>query len=135
MALVVAGDPHGFLPWVFDQAETDRATAGYLFLGVFGNEYLKGRTEFRGEGLSDSQWRAAMAAVCRRAAAVGFSNDVLGLAPGFEGDRLTCLETLNTGMVAEGVPVPHAILSAPFPNERKLPYFVEDGVLLDYQPF
>ena len=27
-ALVVSGDPHGFLVWLFDQPETDRATAG-----------------------------------------------------------------------------------------------------------
>jgi hypothetical protein len=27
------GDPHGFLVWLADQPETDRATAGYFFLG------------------------------------------------------------------------------------------------------
>ena len=45
------GDPHGFLVWLADQPETDRATAGYFFLGVFGVDYLRGQTDFPGEGL------------------------------------------------------------------------------------
>lgn len=28
------GDPHGFLVWLADQPETDRAPAGYFFLSV-----------------------------------------------------------------------------------------------------
>ena len=50
------GDPHGSLVWLADQAETDRATAGYFFLGVFGADYLRGQTDFLGEGLSGKQW-------------------------------------------------------------------------------
>src|SRR4030095_6208397 len=38
------GDPNGFLVWLADQPETDRATAGYFFLGVFGVDYLRGQT-------------------------------------------------------------------------------------------
>lgn len=133
-ALVVTGDAHGFLPWVFDQPETDRATAGYVFLGLFGNDYLQGRTKFGGEGLSDAEWLAAMEAICRRGASAGFSNNALGLADGFEPERLACLETVNLGRVAESVPIPHSVIDTRFPDERSLPYFVEAGVVLTYDP-
>src|SRR5688572_23707449 len=85
------GDPHGFLVWVADQPETDRATAGYFFLGAFGADYLRGQTDFAGEGLSGRQWLQGMEAVCRRAATIGFTNDALGLHPGFEATRHACL--------------------------------------------
>lgn len=134
-ALVVSGDPHGFLVWLFNQPETDRATAGYFFLGVFGRGYLAGQTEFGGEGLSDKQWLAAMEAVCKRAALTGFSNDRLGLAPGFEQERQRCLDLARRAMVADGVAVPTAILDAPFPPEQKLSYFVDDGFVFDYDPW
>jgi hypothetical protein len=32
--------------------------------------------------------------------------------------------------VAEGIPVPHAIIDTPFPLQRKTAYFVEDGTIL-----
>lgn len=81
--LVHLGDPHGFLVWLFDQPEVDRATAGYIFFGAYGREYLRGQTDFNGEGLSGQQWLTAMEAICHRAANAGFSNDGLGLHPGF----------------------------------------------------
>lgn len=133
-ALVVSGDPLGFLPWVFAQDETDRATAGYVFLGLSGNGYLQGQTAFGGEGLSDAEWLAIMEAICARANSTGFSNDALGLATGFEAERLACLDTLRAGRIAEGIFGPHSLLDAPFPAERPLPYFVESGVVLDYDP-
>ena len=126
------GDPHGFLVWLADQPETDRATAGYVFLGVFGADYLRGQTEFLGEGLSGDQWLRAMEAICRRAATVGFTNDSLGLHRGCEAVRQACLEVIDRGQVADGMSVPHAILDTPFPDERKLQYFIEDGAVLDY---
>jgi hypothetical protein len=128
------GDPHGFLVWLADQPETDRATAGYFFLGVFGADYLRGETDFLGEGLSGAQWLRAMAAMCRRAATVGFTNDSLGLQRGFEATRLACLDLVNRGQVADGISVPHAILDTPFPPEQKPQYFIEDGAVLDYDP-
>lgn len=60
------GDPRGFLVWLMDQPETDRATAGYIFFGAYGSAYLRGQTDFGGEGLSDQQWLDAMKAICRR---------------------------------------------------------------------
>jgi hypothetical protein len=128
------GDPHAFLVWLMDQPETDRATAGYVFFGAYGSAYLRGQTEFGGEGLSDQQWLSAMQAICRRAAKSGFTNDQLGLHPGFETERQACLDVINRGQVADGVAVPRALLDAPFPPEKKLQYFVEDGSVLDYNP-
>jgi hypothetical protein len=128
------GDPQGFLVWLADQPETDRATAGYFFLGVFGADYLRGQTDFRGEGLSGPEWRRAMEAMCRRAATAGFTNDSLGLPPGFDAPRQACLDVIARGQVADGIAVPHAILDAPFPPERTLRYVVEDGAVLDFNP-
>jgi hypothetical protein len=128
------GDPRGFLVWLMDQPETDRATAGYIFFGAYGSAYLRGRTDFGGEGLSDREWLRAMHAVCRRAAGAGFTNDSLGLHPGFEAERRACLGVIERGQVAEGIAVPHALLDAPFPPERERRYYVEDGAVLDYNP-
>ena len=128
------GDPHGFLVWLADQPETDRATAGYFFLGAFGADYLRGQTDFLGEGLSGDQWLRAMEAMCRRAATVGFTNDSLGLDPGFEAQRQACLDVINRDEVVKGIAIPHAIVGAPFPPAQKLQYFIDDGTVLDYNP-
>ena len=135
MAIVnTVGDPHGFLVWLADQPETDRATAGYFFLGAFGADYLRGQTDFLGEGLSEQQWLRAMKAMCHRAATTGFTNDSLGLHPGCEPTRQACLDLVKRGQVADGITVPHAILNTPFPPEQKLRYFIEDGVVLNSDP-
>jgi hypothetical protein len=128
------GDPNGFLVWLFDQPEVDRATAGYIFLGAGGSRYLSGETDFSGEGLSTDEWLATMRAICRRASTTGFANDALGLDAGFETERQACLELIKRGEVAAGIAIPHAILDASFPPEQQLPYYVEDGTLLDYNP-
>lgn len=132
--LVYLGDPRGFLVWLFDQPDVDRATAGYVFLGAHGCEYLRGRTDVHGEGLSGQEWLRVMEAVCHRAANAGFSNDALGLHPGFETEREACLNLVNTGMVTDGIVIPHVILNSAFPPEQKLRYFIEDGAILDYDP-
>ena len=133
MAIInTLGDPHGFLVWLAEQPETDRATAGYFFLGVFGADYLRGETDFIGEGLTGTQWLRSMEAMCRRAATSGFSNDSLGLAPGFGTTRQKCLDLIKRGEVVDGIAIPNAILHAPFPPEQKLRYFIEDGAVLDY---
>jgi hypothetical protein len=132
--LVYLGDPHGFLLWLIDQPEMDRATAGYVFLGREGAGYLQGQTEFHGEGLSGRGLLRVLEALCRRAATVGFANDVLGLDPGFEARRQECLDLVERGAIAEGIVIPHAIINAPFPAEQKTAYFIEDGSILDYDP-
>jgi len=135
MAIInTLGDPHGFLVWLAEQPETDRATAGYFFLGVYGADYLRGERDFIGEGLSGKQWLRTMEAMCRRAATAGFINDALGLPPGFEATRQACLDLINRGAVVDGVAIPRAIVDTPFPPERKLQYFVEDGTVWDYDP-
>ena len=75
-----------------------------------------------------------MEAICHRAATAGFSNDALGLHPGCETEREACLDLVNTGKVAHGIVIPHAILDAPFPPEQKLRNYIEDGAVLDYDP-
>lgn len=132
--LVYLGDPRGFLIWLLDQPEMDRATAGYLFLGRTGSRYLSGKTDFQGEGLSGRDLLKVTEAICRRAATIGFTNDSLGLDPGFETERQACVDLVKRGQVADGIAVPHAIIDAPFPPERKLQYFIEDGTVLDYDP-
>jgi hypothetical protein len=132
--LVHLGDPHGFLVWLMEQPETDRATAGYVFFGAGGADYLRGQTDVFGEGLCGREWLRAMQAVCRRAAGAGFTNDSLGLAPGAEAERRACLDLVDRGQVVDGIAVPHALLDAPFPAEQKRRYFVEDGAVLDYDP-
>ncbi len=79
MAVVnTLGDPCGFLAWMADQPEMDRATAGYVFLH-YGPSYLRGRADFSGgEGLSGDEWLNALTAVCRRAATIGFTHNLLG---------------------------------------------------------
>ena len=132
--LTYLGDPRGFLLWLFDQPEVDRATAGYLFLGANGREYLCGRTEFNGEGLAGQDWLRTMQAICRRDANGGFTHDKLGLHPGFEAERQACLALVDSGRAADGIVVPRTILEVPFPPEQKLQYFIEDGAVLDYNP-
>jgi hypothetical protein len=127
------GDPHGFLVWMTLQPETDRATAGYVFFGGDGWEYLRGRNDHwrHHNGLSEQQWLNAMRAICRRAAARRFASDVLGLPPGVEASRQTCLEVVRRGEVVPGAYVPRALLERPFPQERPLRYFVEDGAVVE----
>jgi hypothetical protein len=135
MAIVnCLGDPRGFLVWLAEQPEIDRATAGYVFL-TYGSSYLRGQTDFSGgEGMSGEEWLNALEAICRRAATTGFTHDSLGLHPGWEAERQACVDVIARGQVAAGIPVPHALLDAPFPPERTLTYFVEDGAVLDYNP-
>jgi hypothetical protein len=131
--LVYLGDPQRFLLWLIDQPEMDRATAGYVFLGREGQRYLQGQKEFYGEGLSGDDLRDVHEALCRRGATTGFTNDTIGLHPGFESDRRACLDLVARGAVAEGIPVPHAIIDTPFPAERKTAYVVEDGTILQHE--
>ena len=67
MAIVnTVGDPHGFLVWLADQPEMDRATAGYVFL-AYGSSYLRGQTDFDGgEGMSGRRWNPRSTCARRR---------------------------------------------------------------------
>ena len=131
MAIVnTIGDPHGFLVWLAAQPETDRATAGYVFL-AYGAQYLRGVTDFSGgEGMSREQWLQALDAMCRRSATIGFAGDSLGLPSQADAARRECLDLVSRGEVAPGIPIPHALIDSAFPPARKLRYSVEDGTVL-----
>lgn len=125
------GDPHGFAAWVVEQDEVDRATAGYLFLGRYGPEWLSGRPVLGGEGLSGDDLVAVFEAVCRRSATRGFTRDELGLDPGFETPRRECLAVVDEGRMAPGMVAPTALVATPFPQPRPLGYQVEDGAIFE----
>ena len=69
-----------------------------------------------------------------RSASTGFTNDSLGLHPGFEAERQACLDVIKRGQIADGIAVPHALLDAPFPPEQERRYYIEDGTVLDHNP-
>lgn len=132
--LVYLGDPRRFIMRLIDQLDMDRVTAGQILLGRGGAGYLQGQTEFQGEGLSGPGLLEVFEALCRRGATIGIANDVLGLHPGFEAERLACLDLVKRGAVGDGIVIPHSIIGAPFPAERETVYFIEQGSVLDYDP-
>ncbi len=121
------GDPYGFILWAIGQEVVDRATAGFVFLGRYGPEWLAGDPRLDGEGLSGPELESVFEAICRRSASQGFARDELGLAPGFEETRQQCLDVIREGRVAPGRAAPTALVEAPFPPERSLGYAIEDG--------
>lgn len=132
--LTYLGDPHLFLLWLFDQDEVDRATAGYIFLGRYGERYLAGDPILGGEGVSGSALLDVFNAICRRSEDRGFASDRIGLEPGLEQVRQKCLDLMQKGAVAADIIFPRRLLAFPFPTAIGRKYFVEDGALLDYDP-
>ncbi|WP_310467600.1 hypothetical protein [Sphingomonas sp.] len=130
-ALAYRGDKHGFLPWVLQQAETDRATAGWIFLWAEGSRYLRGETDFLLDHISSENMVALFDAVCERSEGMGFANDALGLDPGFEAERLNCLAVIANGQLAPGIVAPKALLERPFDPPRQDDRFrMDDGIIL-----
>lgn len=125
------GDPHGFALWAVEQDDVDRATAGYLFLGRYGPEWLSGNPMLGGEGLGGDDLAAVFEAICRRSATRGFARDELGLDPGFETPRQACLAVMAEGRMAPGMDAPTALVATPFPAPRALGYQVEDGAIFE----
>lgn len=133
-ALAYRGDPHGFLPWLIRQPETDRATAGWIFLWAEGSRYLRGATDFDFnsgvEGLL-----GLFGAICELSAGIGFSNDVLGLDGDFETERLKCLAVIENGELAPGIVAPAALLARPFDPPRDDDRFnLDDGLIICERP-
>ena len=114
-ALAYRGDRHGFLHWVLQQPETDRATAGWIFLWAEGSRYLRGETDFPLENMASGKVVDLLRAVCARSEGIGFSGDVLGLDQQFEAERLKCLAVIENGEVAPGIVAPANLLRRPFP--------------------
>jgi hypothetical protein len=53
--LAYLGDRHGFLPWVVQQPNMDRATAGWLLLWLQGSRYLRGAQSDYWARISDGE--------------------------------------------------------------------------------
>ena len=70
-------------------------------------------------------------AVCERSEGMGFANDVLGLDPGFEEERLNCLAVIEEGQLAPGIVAPMVLLARPFdPPRDDDRYDLDDGIIL-----
>lgn len=128
------GDPHGFLPWLVQQPEMDRATAGWIFLWAEGSSYLRGEAEKTFallDHFSAGQMISLFDALCARSELMGFSQDRLGLDKDFEPERRKCLEVVAGGQLCRGIIVPSAIIGQPF----RAPtaggdYEIDDGLLV-----
>lgn len=129
-ALAYKGDPHGILPWLVQQPEMDRATAGWIFLWAEGSHYLRGATDFNfNSGVRDVA--ALLRSICERSKGMGFSNDALGLDRDFEAERLKCLAVIENGEMAPGIVAPIALLARPFDPPRDDGRFtLDDGLVI-----
>ena len=130
-ALAYRGDDHGFLLWLVDQPEMDRATAGWIFLWPEGSRFLRGKTDFPLNHISSEKMVELFHALCARSEAVGFHRDGIGLDPDFEPERKTCVEIVARGEVAPGITAPTAIIARPFaPPAKNTRFMLDDGLIL-----
>ena len=130
-ALAYRGDHNGFLPWLLEQPEMDRATAGWIFLWAEGSRYLRGETDFPLNHMSSENTVALFRALCVRSEGLGFSRDDLGLDPDFEPERKACLDVVARNHVAAGIIVPRQIIARPFaPPKKDDPFTLDDGIIL-----
>jgi hypothetical protein len=134
-ALAYRGDQHGFLRWVLQQPEADRATAGWIFLWAEGSRYLRGETSFPLNYLASDEVLDLFRAVCERSQVMGFASDALGLDPDFEAERLKCLAVIENGELAPGIIAPTALLARPFDSPRHDDRFtLDDGIIICEEP-
>lgn len=130
-ALAYRGDKNGFLPWVLQQPETDRATAGWIFLWGEGSRFLRGETDFLLDHIASGDMVQLFRKICERSEGMGFVNDVLGLDPGFEEERQNCLAVIAGGEAAPGILAPRALLERPFAQPGQDDRFtLDDGIIL-----
>lgn len=130
-ALAYRGDRHGFLHWVLQQPEMDRATAGWIFLWAEGSRYLRGETDFPLNNLASSRVVELFRAVCDRSQGMSFTNDNLGLDPDFEAERLKCLAVMENGELAPGIIAPIALLAKPYnPAGHDNRFTLDDGIIV-----
>ncbi len=130
MSGLTYGDPYGFTAWVMEQPELDRATAGFVFLGRYGPDWLGGTPILGGDGLGGEELVAVFEAICRRSA-IGFGQDELGLHPGFDPTRVACLDLIDLGRVTVEVPAPRSLVATPFPPAVPHGYAIEDGAIYE----
>jgi hypothetical protein len=129
--LAYRGDHHGFLPWLLQQPDMDRATAGWIFLWAEGSRYLRGETDFPLNHVSSEEMVRIFRSLCERSERVGFHNDALGLDKDFEPERKACIDVVASGRVAAGIAVPNAIIAKPFAPPRNDGRFtLDDGIII-----
>ena len=129
--LAYRGDHHGFLHWLLEQPEMDRATAGWIFLWAEGSRYLRGEANFPLNHMTSENMVALFRSLCERSEGVGFSPDDLGLDPDFEPERKACLDVVARNEVASGIIAPRQIISRPFaPPKRDARFTLDDGIIL-----
>jgi hypothetical protein len=129
--LAYLGDRHGFLPWLVQQPNMDRATAGWLFLWLRGSRYLRGEQWDYWAKISDSEVVQLLASLFERSERIGFSEDRLGLEANFEPQRQECRNVVAKGEVAVGITVPRNIINKRFSAPRYGgDYEVHDGILV-----
>jgi len=132
-ALAYRGDDQGFLPWLLEQPEMDRATAGWIFLWADGSRYLRGETDFLFNHITSAAMMALFRSLCGRSETMGFSRDDLGLDPGFEPERKACLDVVARNEVAAGIIVPRQIISRPFaPPKKDARFMLDDGLIIPW---
>ena len=130
-ALAYRGDDHGFLHWLLEQPEMDRATAGWIFLWAEGSRYLRGEIDLPLNHMSSAEMVALFRALCVRSEGPGFSGHHLGLDQGFEPERKACLDVVARAQVAAGIIVPRQIIARPFaPPTREGRFTLDDGIIL-----
>ncbi|MGV2495657.1 hypothetical protein [Pelagerythrobacter aerophilus] len=136
-ALAYVGDEHGFLTWLVQQAQMDRATAGWILLASPFREFLTGnRASMFATGVAVPELIEILTALCERSDRVGFLNDRLGLEHQYEEMRQTCMAIIDNGELDPRVRAPTAIVGMPFAAPREnMPYSVHDGMLISTQFF
>jgi hypothetical protein len=131
--LAYCHDDHGFLAWLIEREEMDRATAGWLFLWPEGSLYLLGKTQTFGllDHSSEAEMVDLLNKLCLRSERRGFVHDELGLDADFDGERRKCLGVAERGEVVEGRMAPMAILSQPFKRPSPSKYYAVDEGLIE----
>ncbi|MHC2002148.1 hypothetical protein ACYQR9_17185 [Methylobacterium sp. CM6241] len=130
-AVAYRGDKHGFLPWLIQQPNMDRATAGWLLFWLQGSKYLQGQKDSFWAKIYDNDAVSLLDSLCQRSEKIGFIEDSIGLDGGFEKERQACLAVIEDGLLATEITVPHAIIAKSFKSPSGTqPYEIHDGTLL-----
>ncbi len=130
--LAYCHDDHGFLPWLLEQPDMDRATAGWLLFWPEGSLYLSGETSHFDflDNSNEAEMVAMLHSLCARSETKGFARDELGLDQGFEAERQRCLDIVAQDEVANGLTVPHRIISQGFVKPTTVKYAAQDGGII-----
>ena len=136
-ALAYRGDTHGFVPWLVQQPDMDRATAGWILLASPFREFLTGaHASMWATGVTVPELVEILTALCERSDRIGFSNDRLGLEDEWEKPRQACMAILEGGELDPRLRTPTSIVGKPFPAPREdMPYSVHDGTMISRQFF